>query len=68
MTERYFLKITVGAHEAEWEVTKEEWVEAERAAGFRPKVSSDHPDYMKVCATGGFTSGPISGRIEYIEV
>lgn len=61
--EKYFLK-------AEWqpdkqEVTKEQWIKAERAAGFRPKLSSDHPEYMTTCATGGFHSGGVSGSISY---
>lgn len=61
---RYYLK-------APWQeywslVTKEEWIKAERRAGFRPKMSSDDPRYMQVCATAGFT-GPsgISGKVEY---
>jgi len=61
---KYFLNHpTLG----EREVTKEEWIKAERAAGFRPKLSSDHPNYMKVCATGGFGSSAstVGGRIEY---
>jgi hypothetical protein len=60
MTKYYLSHAQLG----EKEVTKEEFIAAERAAGFRPKLSSNHPDYMKVCATGGFGIGGISGRIE----
>lgn len=64
-TEKYFLKGPVG----DWvEVSKEEWIRAERAAGFRPKCASDHPRYMQVCATGGFGSSyGTQGKIEYIK-
>jgi hypothetical protein len=60
---RYFLK-------ADWqddwyEVTKEAWIKAERSAGFRPKMSSAHPDYMTTCATGGFSGYGISGEVRY---
>ena len=47
------------------QVTKAEWIQAERAAGFRPKCASDHPAYWTQCATGGFSSGNISGSITY---
>lgn len=43
----------------EKEVTKEEWIKAERGAGFYSKFGSDHE------ATGGFSSGGISGSIRY---
>lgn len=51
------------------EVTKTEWIHFERAAGYKPKLSYDHPDYMKVCVTGGFTycsagGTMIMGKIE----
>lgn len=47
-----------------WEkVTKAEWIKAERAAGFRPKMSSDDPAYMDTYATGGFGNGQISGAL-----
>lgn len=41
-------------------VTKEDWIRAERAAGFRP-------GYGDGCATGGFgmLSNPIMGTITY---
>lgn len=45
-------------------VSKEGWIKAERAAGFRPALWSGHPDYMTTCATGGFNdSRGVSGRI-----
>lgn len=47
------------------QVTKAEWIKAERAAGFRPKCSSDHPSYWTQCATGGFSGNGISGHIVY---
>jgi len=47
------------------EVSKKDWIKAEREAGFRPKLSSDHPLYMESCATGGFSCGYICGSIEY---
>ena len=63
MSAKYFLKANF---QPDWvEVTKAEWIKAERAAGFRPKLSSDHPRYMQVCATGGFYSSyVVSGKIE----
>jgi hypothetical protein len=50
---------------SEWVcVSKEDWIKAERAAGFRPALWSGHPEYMTTCATGGFNSSAgISGRI-----
>lgn len=60
---RYFLKSELPR--AAWvEVGEEEWIRAERSAGFRPKLSSDHQDYMRVRATGGFGNDFISGKIE----
>ena len=47
----------------EKEVTKEEFIKAERAAGFRSKSGS-----MDDCATGGFTGNGISGSIKYNEL
>jgi hypothetical protein len=43
------------------EVTREEWIQAERAAGFRSK-GGDNTE-----ATGGFSSGCVSGSIEYVK-
>lgn len=62
--ERYFLSHPVFG---EKEVTREEWVKAERQAGFRPPCLSDNPRYWTEPATGGFYSNAgVSGRIEYI--
>lgn len=45
-------------------VPRDEWIRAERSAGFRPKLWSGDPNYMKVEATGGFSSSyGISGRL-----
>lgn len=63
MTDRYYLKTD---YASDWtEVDKKTWIEVERKAGFRPKLSSDHPDYMTTCATGGFGGAGHSGKIEY---
>jgi len=58
-TYKYFLK-------ADWqeeytEVTREQFIAAERAAGFRPKGGGDE------LATGGFSAGNISGKIEVVQ-
>ena len=64
MDYRYLLKADFNT---EWtEVTKEQWVKAERAAGFRPKLWSGDPAYMTTCATGGFSGAGISGRFERV--
>ncbi|WP_391557166.1 hypothetical protein [Robertmurraya sp.] len=47
----------------EKEVTKEEFIKAERAAGFRPKSGRDD-----VCATGGFSGKGLSGSVRYIDL
>lgn len=47
----------------EKEVTKEEFIQAERAAGFRSKSGRDD-----VCATGGFSGNGISGHVRYIDL
>jgi hypothetical protein len=61
---RYLLKAD---HQAEYdEVSKETWIRAERTAGFQPKMSSDHPEYMNVCATGGFGGSGMSGKIIHV--
>jgi len=39
------------------QVTKEEWISAERSAGFHPKYGGDGP------ATGGFSGNGISGSM-----
>lgn len=48
-------------------VTKEEWIRAERGAGFYPKYDSDSPQYWTTCATGGFETDTIIGRIRYMD-
>ena len=55
---RYFLKM---AHQDKWdEVTKKQYVQAERAAGFRNTMGQpDEP------ATAGFSNGSINGKIVY---
>ena len=59
----YFLSSTIAGEKFEKEVSLEEFCRAERAAGFRPKMSSDDPRYMTTPATGGFSSSyGISGR------
>ena len=57
---KYYLS---GFGAGETEVSKEEWIKAERRAGFRPKMASTEPRYMQVCATGGFSGSGVSGRI-----
>ena len=40
----------------EWkEVTKKEWIQEERSAGFKPKGVTDYWQSMNTCATGGFS-------------
>jgi len=60
---KYFLE-TIGLNN-KVEVTKEEWIRAERSAGFRPKMASNEVGYMSTCATGGFSNNFISGSIKY---
>lgn len=65
MTEyTHWLKAT-GIPGSQWQkVSKEDWIRAERGAGFRPYVPSSHPDYMTTYATGGFSSSQgISGSL-----
>jgi len=56
--EHYYLGIT-GHPESMVEVTQEEFILAERAAGFRPKHGCGP------VATGGFGSGGIQGSVRY---
>ena len=56
MKAKYYLSI-LGKEPIE--VTQEEFIQAERSAGFRPK-----PGCGPV-ATGGFDSGALSGSIKY---
>lgn len=58
MAERYFLSI-IGIDHSEVEVSREDWIGAERRAGFWPKGGGNGP------ATGGFSAGGIHGRIGY---
>lgn len=64
---KYFLSVELGGEVIEREVTLEEYCKAERNAGFRPKLWSGDPAYMTTPATGGFSSGNISGRTKYIK-
>jgi hypothetical protein len=58
MIERYYLKAD---HEAEWSnVTRERFIAAEQAAGFRSQFGDRH------VATGSFTGRGMKGRVEYI--
>lgn len=56
--ERYFLSIS-HVEGSEVEVTRQQWIQAERGAGFWPK------DGGNGLATGGFYGAGIHGRIEY---
>lgn len=63
MSDRYYLKTD---YADDWtEVDKATWIEVERKSGFRPKMSSNHPDYMMTCATGWFGGNGHSGKIEF---
>lgn len=57
MEKRYYLE----ANGLKRQVSKEEWIKAERAAGFRSKFGDDSE------ATGGFSNGSVSGSISYGE-
>jgi hypothetical protein len=61
MSERYFLKVGDGP---EKEVSKKEWIVAERQSGFYPKCFD--PVY-EIPATAGFHNSQtgVSGRMEY---
>lgn len=56
---KYYLYADLGNERVEREVTKEEWVAAERSAGFRGGKPGEP-------STGGWSSGNIGGFIEYI--
>lgn len=63
--EKYFLR---ASDATPWQrVSKEDWIKAERAAGFHPKLPSTDPDYMTTCATGGFGGSGVSGKVVYEE-
>ena len=64
---KYFLSVCFAGELIEREVSLEEFCRAERAAGFRPKMSSDNPHYMTTPATSGFGSGCSNGRVEYVK-
>lgn len=62
--DKYYLK-------ADWqndwqEVTKEEWIKAERQAGFGPKGVCSDEAYMKICATGGFSGSGFKGKVIHV--
>ena len=58
MDERYWLRENKRA----WrEATREEFISAERAAGFHPKSGEG-------VATGGFSNGALEGRVTYGEI
>ena len=63
---RYFLSVKLDGEVIEREVSVEEFCRAERAAGFRPNLSSSDRFYMTTPATGWF-GGPqgICGRVVY---
>ena len=58
MRERYWLSV---AGLPKQEATKEQFIQAERAAGFYPKGEGNGP------ATGGFNSRGVAGSITYEE-
>ena len=60
---RYFLK--TGPQEDFQEVSVEDFCRAERAAGFRPKLSSLDPRYWVTPATGGFSGSGTKGEVRY---
>jgi hypothetical protein len=61
--EKFWLKAS-GIPGSQWvEVSKDDWIKAERRAGFRPKLWSGDPNYMTTCATGGFGDGGTEGSI-----
>jgi len=53
---KYFIKTDFSD---EVEVTKEQFIRAEKSVGFHSKFGGDS------VATGGFAAGVISGRIEF---
>lgn len=59
---RYFLQHDNGPVKL---VSKREFIAAERAAGYRPKLPSSDPRYKTLCATSGFSNGPVTGIVEY---
>lgn len=59
MKPQYFLSSDV---HPEKEVTEQEFIRAERAAGFRSKFGPDH------VATGSFTGAGMHGRVVYVDL
>lgn len=59
MKERYWLRISGHAWQ---EATKDQFVQAERSAGFRPKPGCGD------VATGGFSNGSLQGRVTYGDI
>jgi hypothetical protein len=58
---KYFIKFE---DVTDWiEVTKGQFIKAERQCGFSPVSGS-----KEECATAGFGCGMISGKIEYVKV
>jgi hypothetical protein len=64
-TEKYILYSAINDRITQREVSKLEFIKAEREAGFRPKMASNDPRYMTVCATGGFAGAYKGGIIKY---
>lgn len=60
MMDRYFLYAILGSEKIEREVALEDYVAAERAAGFR-----GHGPERNRPATASWSSGHVGGRIEY---
>lgn len=58
INERYWLRVSGLAWQ---EATKDQFIKAERSAGFRPKSGDG-------VATGGFSCGAIQGRVTYGEI
>lgn len=61
MAETYRYYLSFGGSKERHEVTKPEWVAAERAAGFHNTMG--RPDEP---GTGGFSDGHIRGSLEYV--
>lgn len=67
-SEEYYEYYLKSFFDDKWtKVSKEDFIKAERSAGFRPKISSDSPDYYTTLATSGFSGGSISGKLEPIK-
>lgn len=58
LNQKYYLSSEV---HPEREVTEQEFIRAEQAAGFHSKFGRDH------VATGGFSRGDVSGRVVYVD-